>query len=127
MSAERVWELIARKLSGGASDEELEELDQLLRIHPDLHFPIQTITDLWQSGQEADDKGELEAAYDKHIDRMQQQGIAINQHLPHNNKEAYLIEGAHPKSRRRYFWYAAAAIAILAIGILIFRAPKGSS
>ena len=48
MSADRIWKLIARKLSREASQEELHELDLLLREHPDLHFPIQTITDIWQ-------------------------------------------------------------------------------
>src|SRR5688572_6735329 len=78
MSAERIWELMGRKLSSEASAEELQELDHLLRTHPDLHFSVQTITDLWLQDYTTSSTEDLEAAYDQHVSRMEQKGISLD-------------------------------------------------
>jgi ferric-dicitrate binding protein FerR (iron transport regulator) len=113
MATERIWELMARKLAGEASEEELKELEQSLRTHPDLHFPIQAITDLWQhSSQQEGQDASVTTSYQQHITRMQQQGIPIGQ-TPDDN--APLLEGSRKPSRRRsLLWTAAAACILLA-------------
>ena len=47
MSKNIIWELIAKKLSGEAQLQELAELETLLRDNPDMHYPMQTVADLW--------------------------------------------------------------------------------
>lgn len=47
MMDDRIWLLIARKLSGEASPAELKELEKLIKENPDLHHSIDTFTRLW--------------------------------------------------------------------------------
>src|SRR3982074_2092638 len=78
---EYTWNLIAKKLSGEASPEELRELERLLRSNPELHYPLQTITDLWSPAAPARRK-EAEQAFKRHLDRMQDLGIDFTPPAP---------------------------------------------
>jgi ferric-dicitrate binding protein FerR (iron transport regulator) len=110
MSDERIWELMARKFASEASVDELEELEQLLRTHPELHFSIQALTDLWQHKPPADDQL-TEAGYRQHIERMQQMGIPIGQQTEEND---YLLQGSRARpGRRRALVFAIAASLVL--------------
>ena len=71
---EYTWNLIAKKLMGIATREEMEELELLLRNNPELHYPMQTIMDLWKS-YNPDIQREAEQAFNRHLDRMQQLNI----------------------------------------------------
>lgn len=125
MSADRIWKLIARKLSREASQEELHELDLLLREHPDLHFPIQTITDIWQvserTGQASDhsvDSTKLAQAYQEHMHRMMQKGIALPHHTDEHADNTYLLTGSRipittRKNIRKYLIWTAALITVV--------------
>ncbi|WP_276480810.1 FecR family protein [Paraflavitalea pollutisoli] len=110
MSTERIWELVARKLAQEASANELEELEQLLRTHPDLHVPVQAITDLWLQGSSPLEEAILAAGYQQHLARMNAQGVSIGQ-SPNDN--AFLLEGAR-KPRGIYWKYVGIAAAVLA-------------
>jgi transmembrane sensor len=67
---EYTWNLLAKKLTGEASPEELQELAALLRRNPELHYPMQTLIDLWHSG-EPSRQAAAESAFDRHLDRME--------------------------------------------------------
>ena len=67
MSIDRSWILVARKLSGESSIEEIRELEELLRTHPDLHFSIEIITNLWNQ-QASKDQDSLESSYSLHVE-----------------------------------------------------------
>jgi transmembrane sensor len=117
MSTERIWELMARKLAGEASEEELGELEQLLRTHPDLHVSIQTITDLWQHQPQSQDQASLDTSYRQHIARMQEMGIPIGQ-APDDN--ALLLEGSRKPSRRRSVLWTAASVTMIALACFFY-------
>ncbi|MHA4844644.1 FecR family protein [Flavitalea antarctica] len=74
MVRDRIWTLMARKLAGEITSEEQTELEQFLRTNPDIHFPLQTISDLWvpdtydMDPEEPD--AESEAAYEAHLVRL---------------------------------------------------------
>lgn len=73
---DQFWDLVGKKLSGEATPEELIAIEQLLREHPELHYPLQTITELW------DQKGpgmqtSAEDAYDRHLSRMKGIGVEV--------------------------------------------------
>lgn len=68
------WNLIAKKLMGEASPEELQELERLLKNNPDLHYPMQMISDLWKSSA-GPDKEEAETAFSRHLDRIKELNI----------------------------------------------------
>lgn len=77
---ERVWNLMAKKLSGEASPEELLELEGLLQSNPDLHLPVRIISDIWR--QEApEDRQTAMNAFDRHLDRMREMNSDGNSFL----------------------------------------------
>jgi hypothetical protein len=66
---DRIWCLIAKKLSREASVYELAELEQLLKDHPDAAYSIKLLTNLWQQ-QPKVDAAELDKAFARHLQRM---------------------------------------------------------
>jgi transmembrane sensor len=55
-SAEHIWILMARKFSGEASAEELEELEQLLRTEPHINYSEEFLHDFWRSTPTVDSR-----------------------------------------------------------------------
>jgi putative ABC transport system permease protein len=49
MEEARIWKLIARKLAAEATEEEIKELEDLLRADPEKHFTIETFYQLWHA------------------------------------------------------------------------------
>ncbi len=70
MNQEQIWNLIAKKLSGEATQEELDLLASLLRNNPDLHYSMQTITDLWKHNPHKISQVP-ENAFNRHVSRME--------------------------------------------------------
>jgi transmembrane sensor len=70
MAEEFIWNLIAKKLSEEATESDLRELEKLLRENPELHYPIQTIMDLWTSDTQFDQQ-EAHEAFKRHVARME--------------------------------------------------------
>lgn len=106
---DRIWELIARKLAGEASQEELRELDGLLRDHPELHIPVQAVSDMWPRKAAGSD-AETSAAWDRHLGRMRQAGIPPMEPSAH---EPFQLEVVRSRPWRKYAtWAAAAAILV---------------
>ncbi|HRP55476.1 FecR family protein [Agriterribacter sp.] len=69
MTVDRIWLILGKKLSGEASPGELEELEKMLRHHPNLHYPIQNITDLWRLKKPIN-RAEALASLQKHLLRL---------------------------------------------------------
>ena len=83
MERDRIWTLIAAKLSGSTSAAELAELESLLRADPEMHYYLQVVEQLWESrhGNDAP-AGKLpeatfneEAAYNRMLKKMKSLGI----------------------------------------------------
>ena len=118
MSADRIWELIARKLAGEASESELQELARLLKDNPDLHFPVQAITELWQQDK-AKDLSKTEIAFHRHLERMKKQGISFASSDESADEPATFSMEAYPR-RRKQWRIVATAASVLAIGSIIW-------
>jgi transmembrane sensor len=73
MQKERIWHLVGKKLAHEATPEELSELEDLLRQHPEIHYAIQHIQDLWQL--QPHPAPETEEAFQKHLQKMSGKGI----------------------------------------------------
>jgi len=67
---DRIWRLITKKLAGEATEEDVRELQQLLKDHPDKSYPLQLLTDLWKPG-EAEDTREADQAFERHMQRLE--------------------------------------------------------
>src|SRR5450432_4202977 len=116
---EYVWNLIAKKLSGEATLEELQELELLLRSNPDLHYPMQTISAIWKL-KTAAGKQAPEDAFKRHLDRMQELKTDFN---PQFAATAPVTENEHPspriraKNRYRRIMIGSALTAAVVLGI----------
>jgi transmembrane sensor len=69
-----IWGLLAKKLADEASPDEVGELERLLKDSPDLHYPTQTVSDLWNSSGKPDEE-DPELAFGRHVERMKDQDI----------------------------------------------------
>lgn len=126
MSADRIWILLARKLSGEASPQELRELEELLRLHPDGHFSTDLVSILWNQSQTTNEL-ELESAYHRHLERMEQAGLMLPAHQPELAEGEFLINGSRRKRVSiRYRAWAAALVITLAAGgwLFLHRTPS---
>lgn len=117
---EHTWNLVAKKLAGEASTAELQELEALLRDNPDLHYPIQTIADLWEHTSSADKK-QAEEAFGRHLDRIDRFNIDYSPTLT--------VVAREPEAPSRFRRKAIVLIpvALIFIGaILLITRPAGS-
>jgi transmembrane sensor len=79
---DRIWILMARRLAGEITPAEQLELDNLLRNNPDIHYPLETISDTWKEDtypdphhfQQDEPDPETEEAWAKHLERLGQAG-----------------------------------------------------
>lgn len=94
MKNDHIWELLARKMSGEASPEELRELDEILQKDPHLHFSIRAITELWRNYNTTSTLIESKKAYAKHLDRMRQEGMLNDIQNISNDNETVLLKGS---------------------------------
>lgn len=92
----RTWLLMGRKLANEASLQELQELESILRSSPELHFSLQTLSDLWQTTPVTDAAG-LEAAYTSLLDRMKLEGVDV----PGAHHDDFAGNTMMPYSKRR--------------------------
>ncbi len=86
MSRDKIWHLFARKLTGEASNEELNEFELLIKEDSSFYYELQAIIQLWEQ-DEPKDQEYLEATYLLHLERMKEQGIE-----PGKNVETEEIE-----------------------------------
>lgn len=49
MQKERIWILLARKLSYEATIEELTELEEFLKNNPEMHFITEAVQEVWNA------------------------------------------------------------------------------
>lgn len=126
MQIERIWQLVSKKLAQEASPEELSELEELLRLHPDMHYALQHVEDLWQL--QPLPAPETEEAFQKHLHKMSARGIDTTPWRP-----APLASGPHEplrsRPRRKYLFAglaAAAAISAIAFFTLADQPAAGN-
>jgi transmembrane sensor len=108
MQQERLWHLVNKKLAGEATALELQELEELLRQHPEMHYAIQHIYDLWELQPQT--ASESEDAFQKHLNRIQSKGIDITPWQAPAGPSSPL-----PVRRRRPLRYLLAALSVAAL------------
>jgi transmembrane sensor len=127
---EYAWNLIAKKLSGEASPEELSELESLLRNNPELYYPMQTVADLWKPANPLGRK-EAESAFSRHIDRMQDLKVDFAAAPLTEGAEAVdpsqHTEGSRRISRTKLVLFSLAGCLSLVAGIFLFHHVKTNS
>jgi ferric-dicitrate binding protein FerR (iron transport regulator) len=119
---EHTWNLIAKKLAGEASPAELQELEALLRNNPELHYPIQTIADLWEHTS-PNDRTQAEEAFSRHLDRIDRLNIDYSPTLTVVAQEP----AQRSKLRHRALVWGPFALVLVGAILLITQSVKGPS
>ncbi|HYE55941.1 MAG TPA: FecR domain-containing protein [Chitinophagaceae bacterium] len=121
MQKERIWQLVSKKLAGEATPAELQELEELLRQFPEMHYAIQHIYDLWQL--QPLPAPETEDAFRKHLNKMAGKEVDISPWIP---ALPPYPQPSEPKRYVRRFIAPALALAatIICIVVLLNRPPK---
>lgn len=114
MSKERIWHLFARKLTGEASVEELQELEQALQEDSSLYYELLLLQEVWELNPTMD-SDYLEATYLLHHQKMQKLGIEPgNPAAEIGNEEIRFIPVASLRKKL--------TIATLLLGVFLFAA-----
>lgn len=118
---EYIWLLIARKLSGEASVEELQELEELIRQHPDAGYSKEIFYDLWRT-QPPSDVQYAENRYRELVQQMKNMGIddgkfALNDHYIINDG---VFEPGKKIKQRRLWAFAAVAVIVSVLACMSY-------
>lgn len=126
---EYIWLLIARKLSGEATADELHELESLLRQNPDAGYSKEVFNDLWQSPVQQD-RQYSENRYKELVQQIKNMGIdegrfGHDDHFIDNEQEKAIPVRS---SKKRWMVALFSATVFLAVaGSIFFLQDKGYS
>ena len=100
-----IWELLAKKLSGDATEQDLADLEEQLKADPSIHYPVQTLTDIWE--QPLPNNYNSAAAFEEHLLRLQ----------PELDMAAASLANGNQQPRRRSYLFMAASAGLLILAI----------
>jgi len=122
MSQDKFWILLSKKFSQEATAEELAELQELVRAHPEWQYAIQNLEDLW-SLKPVKNLNEQEEAYLHHMQRMKERGT-----FPATTALVALREIKRNRFRPagKLVW-AASVIGIIVTAFLLFNKEKNAA
>ncbi len=120
MIIDRFWELLSKKESGEANTAELKEFEEILLTHPECGKTANVLSSL-NFHSDAFAVGEVEQAFENHLDRMKNADIEFSDAGPHD------IE-AKPKHKNntRNWWIISASATILLVTLFICNALNTS-
>jgi transmembrane sensor len=113
---EKYWVLLAKKLSGEASDAELEELRSIIASHPEWTAHSENLQEFWAADpvESPKQRQKAEDAYLAHVNRLKEQVTDFEQPTYPND-----LPDTFPRSRRKWRAYALATAAIATVTILL--------
>ncbi len=106
----RIWQLSARKLTGDASIEELQELEQLLKDYPDLTIELELHNNYFNT--KADSREDTHQAWQRQLKKMEEV-------FPEDFDEHYFVE--LPGHTHRRLWIAISALAASVFLFFLFQ------
>ena len=116
---EHIWVLMAKSFSGEASEEELLELDNLLRQHPSINYSKEILHDFWTVSPDHD-RQDAENKYRKLVQQIKNIGIdegkfTEDEHFINADEEVITTNG-----RKKKWLIAAASFLIISLTGLLF-------
>ncbi len=78
MSQTLFWNLLAKKITGEASPDELQDLEKLMKANPDWAYQAEHIQHLWQNNNK-ETQHESELAFEQHLNKIKESGIEFPQ------------------------------------------------
>ncbi|WP_207513417.1 FecR family protein [Longitalea luteola] len=120
MNEERVWFLLSIQLSGEATPKELEELNSLLKQHPEWELRAELMRNMWRSKRPSSPVAA--SHFDKHLQRLSNHLALPALQFDNETTESDPAETTTERRRNplRWLWAATAAAACLVIFLLVY-------
>lgn len=120
MDIEKFWQLLSVKLSGEATDEELEEFDDLVKRYPELGWQTQLMSQLWKKREERDEIA-TDSFFNRHLQRFSNQPDAddISRQMPESGF-LYADEGTYRKKEYGWIYVLSGIAASIALVFLFY-------
>ncbi|MEO5947601.1 MAG: FecR family protein [Chitinophagaceae bacterium] len=115
---ENFWVLFSKKLSNEATTDELKELENLIKDHPEWQYAIQNLEDLWKH-RPVKDYSHEDDSYMLHIHRMKELGVPFGE-MPDSQMPA-------KEKKKKMLWYSIAAAAMVIAGFFLFGSFSGKN
>jgi ferric-dicitrate binding protein FerR (iron transport regulator) len=120
MDQTQFWNLLAKKIAGDASGEELQHLENLLKLNPGWAYQAEHIQDLWRNA--ADNKEESQLAFEKHLQKMKEAGVDLRAEISSIKPVV-----KHYKIRNIFAYSSAAIVLFLLAGFIWLNSNKKNS
>jgi ferric-dicitrate binding protein FerR (iron transport regulator) len=125
MSQSLFWNLLAKKIAGEATPQELKELEDLMKLNHDWAYQAEHIQEFWQYKNDTG-KQESELAFEQHLQKMKEAGIDFPR--PQEIQADLKINSSN--SRKRIIAYSismAAGLIFLIAGLVWLTSDKKKS
>lgn len=126
---DRIWYLLSLKLSGEATQAELDEFHLLLEQQPEWEESVQHITRYWLQPKAPSALPSTSNNWLKHLERLKASGVEWSE--PGYSEVEVLPESEYIiGTRRRKWWMAAAAVVIIGLGmgwLALYRSPSSAN
>jgi len=118
MTADKFWDLLSKKITAEASEDELNEFDELVGNHPDWKKTTETLEILWQQSLTLENNDATEALK-LHVEKIKQLGIEFNEY--HSNYPEIIPEEKSHHSKTKKWLFSVVGVVIIVVGFFVFK------
>jgi len=118
MTADKFWDLLSKKITAEASDDELNEFEELVGNHSDWKKAAETLEILWQQSLPFENNDATEALK-LHVEKIKQLGIEFNEY--HSNYPEIISEEKSHHSKRKKWLFSVVGVVIIVVGFFVFK------
>src|SRR5215213_9810409 len=120
MSQNRFWNLLAKKLASEALPDELSELEQLMKDHPEWVYSAEQMEGLWKTEVKKTDDYDTELAFELHLNKLKENKISFPEL---ETQESFSETPRGFTVRKRIYAFSAAACLLIAVFFIWFYHP----
>ena len=114
--------MLAKKISGEASSTDIQELEELMRLHPDWQYAAQHIQDIWGLSIKEDPQA-AEDSFSRHLSRMKKIGLRSST-LDEGDSELIVSDpGSFNPNRNKKNFIAFTLLGIVGLALVLFIKP----
>lgn len=120
---QQFWTLLSKKLSGEATEQDLQDLHMILLNNPDLHHQADLLVEMWQQSSR-NNVASAEAEYVRHIMKHKDE-FFVEETSVGTNHESYLVEETPGYfNRKRLTVFSFVFLLLVAAGTLFIVTKK---
>lgn len=115
MQRDRAWTLMSRILSKEATQAEIQELNEIIKLHPEIDLPTQFVSEFWSIPSENDEEF-LEATFHQHTEKLKNKGYHLNTDLSETGSFSYESLERNNRSKKLIL---AGTMSLLLVAVLV--------